>query len=652
MEPVKLNLNSPMLIPLLGLIGGIILAGYGAGFATGAALIITGLVIYEIIAWKSPDPISSYRHRNWHYLWLLIVFIGTGTIIADSRKPEQPSNELFDNTVVAYGHVNDISNTTLGDRAVIELTAVMDSSGNAKAVKPFKILGICQNFQSDIDDDIIFPCRINRITDSANTFNQGYALRMARKGILYSAVIEDSIKNQGHTPTLNGITSGLRSHAEEFIEKTTLAKPTQNFLITVLLGDRAYLDENTRSLFSDGGVSHMLALSGMHVSIIAGIIMWLLFPFNLFGIYKWRYIATLPILWGYTLVTGLSPSTVRAAIMLTVVITCILTERKNSAWNALLLAVFIIILFNPDSLYDIGLQLSFICVASLIFFAGPLNPIDQHKHNILYDIVSAILVTLSATAASWVLSSYYFGIFPILFIPANLIVLPLLPIYVVFTLIFFLSVAIGYPVPWLDYVIDTAYSGLTRFLMWLQGTGSSTLQLDAPWITVALWLLALAGLVVWMHYKRHKAILTVSLFFASVSIVLLIFRSGVSADGFIIQTRSDRPQILVRDGRHQYTRNFETNAVSGMDVHGKHIVSADCDLKGSSILKQCDYLIITRSCPNTISEIDSILHPATIILHPSIPRKRESEFIHIADSLNIASHSLRISGPLRIMKSI
>lgn len=180
----------------------------------------------------------------------------------------------------------------------------------------------------------------------------------------------------------------------------------------------------------------MLALSGMHVSIIAGIILWLLFPFNLFGIYKWRYIATLPILWGYTLVTGLSPSTVRAAIMLTVVMTCILTERKNSAWNALLLAVFIIILFNPDSLYDIGLQLSFICVASLIFFAGPLNPIDQHKHNILYDIVSAILVTLSATAASWVLSSYYFGIFPILFIPANLIVLPLLPIYVVLHLFF------------------------------------------------------------------------------------------------------------------------------------------------------------------------------------------------------------------------
>lgn len=142
MEPVKLNLNSPMLIPLLGLIGGIILAGYGAGFATGAALIITGLVIYEIIAWKSPDPISSYRHRNCHYLWLLIVFIGTGTIIADSRKPEQPSDELFDNTVVAYGHVNDISNTTLGDRVVIELTAVMDSSGNAKAVKPFKILRV------------------------------------------------------------------------------------------------------------------------------------------------------------------------------------------------------------------------------------------------------------------------------------------------------------------------------------------------------------------------------------------------------------------------------------------------------------------------------------------------------------------------------
>lgn len=650
MASLTLRLYSPMLLPLSGLIGGILLSHLGAGFVAGAVLIMAGIVVYEIIARKSGDPVAAFHMHNWHYSWVAVIFTGIGVIITNTRMPEPLPDELVDCTVMAYGHVDEVRNTTLGDRAVMELTALMDSSGNAKAISPVRILGVCRYFPGQVDDNVIFPCKLKRISDSGNTFDSGYATRIARKGILYTAIMDDSIKTKSRNTTLNGLTWNIRSRAEEFIEKTPLTKQTQNFLITIILGDREYLDENTRALFADGGVSHMLALSGMHVSIIAGIILWLLFPFNLLGIYRWRYIVALPVLWGYTFITGLTPSTVRAAIMLTTVIVCMLTERKNSSWNALLLAVFIILLFNPDALFDIGLQLSFICVTSLIFFAGPLNPIDHHEHSILFNVVAAVLVTLSATAASWVLTSYYFGIFPLLFIPANLIALPLLPIYVVLALIFMLTAAIGHPFVWLAWTLDAGYSGLVAMLSAIHGEESSALQFDVSWITVTLWLLALAGLALWLHYRRHRGFLILSAAVAVISLILIPFAEPSKPDGFIIQTRSDMPQILSRIDRREFSQTFKPNAVSGITIHGKHILSADCDLQSMLKPDVCDIAIITRSCRNSIAEIDSILHPGLIVLHPSIRRVIESEMIHQADSLHIPVHSLRISGPLHIIK--
>lgn len=636
-----------MLLPLSGLICGILLGNCGIGFIIGAALILAGLGVYEIISWKSADPVSTYHLRNWHYAWLIIVFTGTGIIVSNASRPEQLPYKLTYNTVMAYGHVEDVRSTTLGDRVILELTAVMDSTGHADVIKPTRVLGMCRNFTADTDDDVIFPCKLIRITDSTNTFNSGYALRMARKGILYSAIIGDSVKITGHKTSFSGITLRIRNKAEEFIENTSLSKSTQNFLITILLGDRAYLDEDARALFVDGGISHILALSGMHVSIIAGIILWLLFPFNLFGIYRCRYVAAVPILWAYTILTGLSPSTVRAAIMMTVVIICILTERKNSAWNALLLSVFIILLFNPNALYDVGLQLSFVCVASLIFFAGPLNPVDHHEHDVLFTIVASILVTLTATAASWVLSSYYFGIFPTLFIPANLVALPLLPVYIVMAIAYFASVAMGYPIMGFDRMLDAGYSGLISFLSWMRGPESSALHFDVSGLTVVLWLIALAGITIWLHYKHDKRILSAACFIAVAAIVMIPFTSDAQPDGFIIQT-SDRPQILVRNGRCQYTGRFESNSVSGIKIQGKNLITADCNISGMSPIPKCDFAIITRSCPNSIVQIDSLLHPELIIVHTSVRRDRELDMIRECDSLHLQIHSLRIDGPLHV----
>lgn len=655
MEPVKVRLNAPMLIPVAGIVAGTIIAMQGAGFLIGAVCIMLAIILYELLGGYSNSPTKAIRLNKWHYSWVAMLFIGAGIIAADLRRPAEIPDDRLQNTVMAHGHIADIEHRTSGDRVTLDLTAIMDTAGRVYPLKNVRVLGYADDINAGIDDNIIFPCRLQRIVNSANSFDTGYADRMARQGILYSAdMVSDSLKVTGHSATVSGFFYNLRDRFVASIENTMLAKDTQQFLITVLAGDKSFLDPDRRELFADAGISHILALSGLHVSIIAGILLWILFPFNIVGLYQWRYVIAVPAIWLYAFITGLSPSTVRAAGMMTVMIVCMLIERKNSAWNSLLLATFMILVFNPYYIFDIGLQLSFLCVASLIFFAPYLNTVDHHSHPLLYTVSAFLLASLCATIASWALSAYYFGIFPLLFIPANIVALPLLPVYIVLALIYLLSCIFGYPFHFLGTTLDAMYHGLTRTLEWM-GNGSATaLNLNVSWVTVALWIGAVAMLAIWLHAGKKKSVLAAASAMAVAAVVLIPFHADADSDQkFILQSRADNVQILVKTGNNVNTLRMATNTVSETRIANIRIISADCPVAGTGSVPEttltfgCDYLVVTRSCTDDVSVLDSIFKPRVLVIHPSVRRDREQLMLHHADSLGITVHSLRLDGPIR-----
>ena len=124
----------------------------------------------------------------------------------------------------------------------------------------------------------------------------------------------------------------------------------------------------------------------------------------------------------------MAPSTVRACVMAACMMTAVWLERKNSSWNSLLLASVIILIFSPRALYDVGFQLSFTCVAGLIFFAAKLNPIDRHEHNRLYSIVALPDRHYDSHRSKLAPHGILFRTPPIAFLPTNLLILPLLPV--------------------------------------------------------------------------------------------------------------------------------------------------------------------------------------------------------------------------------
>lgn len=668
----SINLAPPLLIPLAGLISGILLSsillnadgplpeltGHNTALWAGTACMALGIVVYEIILRLPNDPVSTYRHQKWHTVWVFLIFMGGGIIASDFDRPVTLDDRLRDSAVKAIGNIRDLHYGNSGDRALVNMEAVVDSSGNIFTITPVPIMLSAPVINATVDDEITFPVSIRKIKDNPNDFETGYADYMKRKGILYSTHIPSyqtdekdfGIKVADHRASASGTLWHFRYDLEEFIEKCPLNPATSRFLITVLLGDRDYLRQDVRELFADAGVSHMLALSGMHVTIIAGIILFLLFPLNFAGLYRWRYILSLPAMWFYVLITGGSASTVRAALMLTCMIVCLLLERKHSGWNGLLIATFIILLFNPSALFDVGLQLSFVCVASLVIFSTTLNPLKSYEHPKTNSIYTAILTSLLATMASWALVSYYFGIFPLLFIPANMVALPILPCYVVVALIFFVSCLSGHPLSILAQLLDKGYDLLQQLLTIINSQDQSVLHLSVPGITVVLWLAGITVIAVWLHHNHSRKIMLAGTTLCLLALIAIpVMADNEDNEGFILQNRPNRPTMIVQNGSDKQTLEFKTNEISCVMVNGYRVIVADCTPDEDAVPDSCDFLVITRSCLSDIETLDSLYHPGTIVLHNSIHRNRENGLIHEAVSLHIKVHSIRNQEPLRVI---
>lgn len=653
-DPLKIRLIAPMLVPTVALAGGILAADAGFGWIESLIAITLGAAVALSLSMVSGNPVLSFKIRAWHWTWVFLIFFGIGILSADFSRPAPLPEAASKEYPYLLAHIHDIETRTSGDLAVVSVEALIDHHGAMHSIASRDAILRIPDLPAGIDDRVLVPNILHRITDSPSSFNSGYAKNMERKGILYSLWLTEDAKIMkfDHESTLMGSARILRGDLEAFIEKTSLSRSLRSFVIAMLLGDRSYLADDTRDEFADAGISHVLALSGMHIGIITGIFMWLLFPFNLFGLYKWRIILTVPAVWGYTIVTGLMPSTVRAALMITAIAVCFLLQRKNSSWNALLLAAFIILLFSPFAVYDIGLQLSFVCVASLIFFASPMNPVDHRIHPLLYKTIALILASLVATIGSCMISAYYFERFPLLFLPANLIVLPVLPAFVVAVLIYLAFNILGLDLQFLSNTLNYIYSIFTGFLEWITGDGASSIMLHVSGVTVALWMLALILLVLWRHHARRWWMLTAASISAVAALLLIPY---AAAD-------ASRPQLILNGGLGTLSAsvkangdvsriNFPVNAVTAFDFQSHRIIVADrnIDQSTSDSVLLCRYLMITRSCTDSLSSILESVHPDTLVIHSSIRKKREAELIKEAKDIGLPVYSLRRSKGLLIM---
>ncbi len=199
----------------------------------------------------------------------------------------------------------------------------------------------------------------------------------------------------------------------------------------LLLGDCGYLSEDTVLAFRRAGVSHLLALSGLHVSILIGLLSLLLFWVPK----RWRMLL-LPILAPlYLLLTGCSPSAARAVLMALALCLGLILQRRYDSFTGLSIALFVILILWPNAILSTSLWLSFSAAAAIVILTPPLGDwikqapwmlgLPRWLRRCVWGAISALLVGLCAIAGVLPLSAYLFGSVSVLSVPVTLLLSPL-----------------------------------------------------------------------------------------------------------------------------------------------------------------------------------------------------------------------------------
>ena len=280
--------------------------------------------------------------------------------------------------------------------------------------------------------DTILVNTVLQAPSNDNTGDFDYVSYLKRKGVTGTAYVRAGHwQVRGHSKDTSW-TQQLQDFRTIVINKyKSLGFEGDDLAILSALttGMKEELSDEIREVYSIAGVSHVLALSGLHIGLIYGFMLLLLMPI-------WKHVAHLnPIficiiiitLWAFAIFTGLSTSVVRSTIMFSLHAIALMREERPATLHVLTLTAFGMLLYNPLWLFDVGFQLSFIAVAAIIILQPRLSAmLPEPCYGVIKKIKDIMTVSIAAQIGTAPLVILYFHRFSTHFLLSNIVVLPLI----------------------------------------------------------------------------------------------------------------------------------------------------------------------------------------------------------------------------------
>lgn len=407
-----------------------------------------------------------------------------------------------------------------------------------------------------VGDRIRFPAKIREFRNFNNPGRFDYRFYMQSRGIALMAVVTDGRyvvpMGEGKLGFIDGVLERARGPLRLFFHQR-LSYRAHVIYAALILGERQDLTSRLREPFDRSGVGHIMAVSGLHLGLVA----WLFFTFSrwllsfshrlilMVDIRKLAALITMVPVIGYGLITGFQLSSQRAVVMILVFLWSIIIGRERDVWSSLCLAALVILSLSGDSLFSTSFQLSFIAVAGILWLSPMIfTPISKFAaatgffqrsrlvSTILKYTIGMVAVTTAATVMTIPLIAHHFHRFSAVAIPANLTVVPIIGLWAV-------------PLGLLSSVALFISSALAGFLLSLGSAGLnlaiSAVQFwsDIPWSSV--WVIRPS----WLEISLFYGLLYLGIRFPSARsyrVLLAVFLATVLVDmGYwVYQTRINR----------------------------------------------------------------------------------------------------------------
>ncbi len=373
------------------------------------------------------------------------------------------------------------------------------------------------------------------------------------------------LESGGGNPLL-ALLYGLREKGARVID-TIFPAPENALLRGILLGDESQISPLAREAYSITGTSHIIAISGFNMAVLAGIVAHV-FTRRL-GAQKGSLL-TIIVLLLYTILVGAEASVMRAAFMGAFTVVASSIARRGNSLNNLGISVLLMMLINPHLPWDVGFQLSAMATLGLALLATPLSARltlwmnarigEEASSRVSNWIGEYLLITLVAQLSVLPLLLYHFRNFSWVFLIANPLILPVQPLVMILGLLAMtvglMSLPLGRVLAWIAWPF-AAYTN--RMVFWLANSFPHRLQvprLDFAWVTLAYLILAI--LVLGLPWRKWLGLLTKPAFIlvALGSLSLALWASVAALPdgrlGITIFGESGTPMLLVRNPAGQY----------------------------------------------------------------------------------------------------
>ncbi|MBB4078957.1 competence protein ComEC [Lewinella aquimaris] len=416
----------PLLLPVVALAAGILGASFLQYRYAPAFLGVTVVLSFLVIALHL-RPRPDGKTANTASVLVLLAIFAFGGWYAGERHPLNderhfshcyaPGDQLL-GTLTAVRPGERLTTTEVRVTGVIRQDSVHPAKGNLLAYLPSDTVAI--------GDEILLAAEISVPTGPLNPGAFDYAAYLANKNIFHRTY-PDSLEwtRVSHRSALTLTAIGDRSREAWFASlQPYLDGDDLAVAAALIMGKRDLLGTEVKSAYADTGAIHVLAVSGLHVGILALLVtqlLRLLLPPRPVWLAV-RAVATVLLVWYFALVTGLSASVQRAALMVTVVIIGKSMNRNNNIFNLLAIAALVMLVVEPKQLFQVGFQLSFAAVAGIALFTRGLQKLVYlpGKLRIGWDAIS---VSTAAQLGTLPLSLYYFGQFPVYFMLSGTLVI-------------------------------------------------------------------------------------------------------------------------------------------------------------------------------------------------------------------------------------
>ena len=361
------------------------------------------------------------------------------------------------------------------------------------------------------EGDILLVETTIRRGDTLGDFDYGLYLR--RQGIVGTAwAHRGNWQIVGHQPrkSIQATAQHCQRALHDKYQEMGIEGKELGIVSALTLGYREELDKDVQQSFSASGAMHVLAVSGLHTGIVWGIMMWIL---TLGGWRKPLYeekskrwllgVILLALLWTYAFITGLSPSVMRSALMLSFWELSYLMGRHTSRWNPILAAAVIILLINPLALWSVSFQLSFAAVIGIMMIASWMQRHMRLRSGWSKYIGGLLMVSIGAQLATMPLTLYYFGQTSNYFALTNLIVIPMALVVLLLclgTLVFSWCV-LG---EWLGSITEWCTRVMYQLVEWIEALPYSTTKMEISWTSMMCMYGALVCGILMMRGERVR----------------------------------------------------------------------------------------------------------------------------------------------------